>query len=255
LLSESSDSSVKTINDIINKAYVNNKVQRKKSFWERLFEIETNEIGFNLSSDVIEELNISINDNISILSKELLGYDTIRKYISVYITKNKLHLEVVKNSISHLEEQLGNLNPENEDEYFEYLNVTSHLQIMKQKENRFMTSSTLMKQELFKINQMIVNHFITVNALEMARDDLMPLVGSELAISFGRNSENEALELSRNVMELFQSILTRNVDSAVYNMEKLKEIGINDETFALINKDINIYINGLEQINTFVCAG
>ena len=105
-----------------------------------------------------------------------------------------------------------------------------------------------MKQELFKINQIIINHFITINTLEMARDDLLPLIGSELAINIGRNTENSALELSQSVMGLFQSLLTRNVDTAQENIERISNIGINNDTLELINRDISNYMLNLNLI-------
>ena len=118
---------------------------------------------------------------------------------------------------------------------------------MRDKVNRFSTSNHLMKQELFKVNQAIVNHFITINALEMARDDLLPLIGSELALTQGRNTENKSLDLSKNVIELFQSLLSRNVTGAVENMEKLKQSSLSANTFELLNKDIEVYLQGLRQ--------
>ena len=113
---------------------------------------------------------------------------------------------------------------------------------MKDKTNRFFTSNHLMKQELFKINQAIVNHFITINALEMARDDLMPLIGSELALTRGRESENSAIELSQSMVNLFKSLLSRNVEGALENMVKLKEMNLPESIYQTLNQDIEIYL-------------
>ena len=146
-----------------------------------------------------------------------------------------------------VEQEVNNLSPDKEEEYAAFLLATSRLQIMRDKTNRFSTSNHLMKQELLKVNQAIVNHFITINALEMARDDLLPLIGSELALTQGRNTENKSLDLSENVIGLFQSLLSRNVAGAVENMEKLKSSSISADTFALLNKDIEVYLQGLNQ--------
>jgi len=251
LTSESSEKSINTINSLIDKSYVNT-TQKKKSFFERLFgidEVNPNETKINLK--VIGELKDSIDSNISALSEELILYDSIRKYIEVYQTKSKTYLQVIRNSVDFLNKSLKEVNPDNDEEYFDYLNITSHLQIMREKEKRFVTSSLLMRQELLKISQIIVNHFITINSLEMARDDLIPLVGAELVIGLGRESENQSLDLSQSVMELFRAILTRNIDGTEENLKKLKEVGISNDTFNLINRDISSYINSLEENNSF----
>ena len=104
------------------------------------------------------------------------------------------------------------------------------------------------KKQLLRVNLAIVNHFITINSLEMAKNDLIPLIESELAISQGRKTENKALDLSKNVMGLFQSLLTRNVDNAIENMDKLQRTCIPDDVALSINQDINTYMQGINQI-------
>lgn len=200
-----------------------------------------------LNPDAIQELKDAIDSNIESLSKELLGYDAIRRYIEAYRKKNRSHLLLAMAETEKVDQEVNSLNPDKEEEYAAFLLATSRLQIMRDKTNRFSTSNHLMKQELLKVNQAIVNHFITINALEMARDDLLPLIGSELALTQGRNTENKSLDLSGNVIGLFQSLLSRNVTGAVENMEKLKQSSLSADTFALLNKDIEVYLQGLNQ--------
>lgn len=154
---------------------------------------------------------------------------------------------VATDTAAKIQEELGTLDPHKDEEYERFLTASSRLQIMTDKSNRFATTNHLMQQELLKVNQAIVNHFITINALEMARDDLLPLVGSELALGQGRNTENQSLELSQNVMQLFQSLLDRNVDSAVENMEQLRRSNLSSGIFESLNRDIQVYLQGLNQ--------
>lgn len=250
MMSDVHDKSVEAINHIVDKVYTKVPVEkRKKSLFERLFLVsgEEEEEKLVLNPDAIQELKDAIDSNIEALSKELLGYDSIRKYIEVYRRKNRSHFLVAMNETENIEQEVKGLSPEKEEEYAAFLIATSRLQIMRDKVNRFSTSNHLMKQELFKVNQAIVNHFITINALEMARDDLLPLIGSELALTQGRNTENKSLDLSKNVIELFQSLLSRNVTGAVENMEKLKQSSLSANTFELLNKDIEVYLHGLRQ--------
>ena len=133
------------------------------------------------------------------------------------------------------------------EEYADFLTVGSNLQIIKNKINRFKTSSHLMQQELVKVNQAIINHFITINALEMARDDLLPLINAELAIGKGRNTENQSLQITQNVFDLFQSLLTRNAEAAEQNMQLLQKSTLSNEIISVLSQDIETYLNGLNQ--------
>lgn len=248
MLSDASNESVDTINKIIDKVYV--KEVKKKSWFEKIFSVEdTSENSkLSLNSEAIKELKETINSNISILSKELLVFDKIRKYIEIYQKKNYEYLIIAKDTVDKLEKENSDKTIANDEDYAKILSSNSHLRIMREKVNRFVTSNQFMKQEIFKINQVIVNHFITINALEMARDDLLPLVGAELAINLGRETENNAIELTQNVIGLFQSLLTRNIDTAKENMEKISSLGINNETLNLINRDMVNYISNLELV-------
>lgn len=250
MLGDAHDKSVETICHIVDKIYTEVPAEKKKrSLFDRLFGIvvEDEEPKLVLNPGAIQELKDAIDSNIESLSKELLGYDAIRRYIEAYRKKNRSHLLVAMSETEKVDSEVKNLSPEKEDEYATFLLATSRLQIMRDKTNRFSTSNHLMKQELLKVNQAIVNHFITINALEMARDDLLPLIGSELALTQGRNTENKSLDLSENVIGLFQSLLSRNVAGAVENMERLKQSSLSADTFALLNKDIEIYLQGLNQ--------
>ena len=250
MMSDAHDQSVETITHIVDKIYTEVPAEKKKrSLFARLFGIavEDEKPKLVLNPGAIQELKDAIDSNIESLSKELLGYDAIRRYIEAYRKKNRSHLLLAMAETEKVDQEVNSLNPDKEEEYAAFLLATSRLQIMRDKTNRFSTSNHLMKQELLKVNQAIVNHFITINALEMARDDLLPLIGSELALTQGRNTENKSLDLSGNVIGLFQSLLSRNVTGAVEYMEKLKQSSLSADTFALLNKDIEVYLQGLNQ--------
>ena len=48
-------------------------------------------------------------------------------------------------------------------------------------------------------------------------------------------------------MQLFQSLLDRNVDSAVENMEQLRCSNLSSGIFESLNRDIQVYLQGLNQ--------
>ena len=249
MLSDANDESIASINDTLNKVYSHKKEEKPKGLFERLFAFEVEEETTEIVLDpiAIEELKEKISKNIKKLSEELLNYDTIRKYIEVYRRKNNFYLSRILNVAEALQKEVEGLNPNKEEEYADFLSVGSNLQIIKNKINRFKTSSHLMQQELVKVNQAIINHFITINALEMARDDLLPLINAELAIGKGRNTENQSLQITQNVFDLFQSLLTRNAEAAEQNMQLLQKSTLSNEIISVLSQDIETYLNGLNQ--------
>lgn len=238
LESDSSALSIQTINDLLSK-----KNKRKKGFWASLFEPYEEE---KTISDV-STLKEAINKNITILSRELLTFDLVRKYISVYFAKNLEYVNKSSEALALLNERLSKLNPKDTFEYASFLEVNSMKTIMTEKNKRFNVTSSLLNQELYKINAAIVNHFITINALEMARDDLIPLIGSEVIIGTGFISNNNAMQITNDVIGLFQAILAQNVEQTKIMLERLNNMPNIDVT--KLNANVNGYIEMLEEKN------
>ena len=238
LESDSSALSIQTINDLLSK-----KNKRKKGFWASLFEPYEEEK--NITD--VPTLKEAINKNITILSRELLTFDLVRKYISVYFAKNLEYVNKSSEALALLNERLSKLNPKDTFEYASFLEVNSMKTIMTEKNKRFNVTSSLLNQELYKINAAIVNHFITINALEMARDDLIPLIGSEVIIGTGFISNNNAMQITNDVIGLFQAILAQNVEQTRIMLERLNNMPNIDVT--KLNANVNGYIEMLEEKN------
>lgn len=243
LSGDSNDKSIANINEIITNSY--EVIEPKKSFFKWLFVEETNN-NITIKLEAIPKLKEAINANINILSNELLTYDKIRKYIIEYAKKNREYVIKTSEIVALLETKINEVNPNDPYGYIDSLQVSSQLQIAREKQNRFNTSNQLLNQELFKINQAIVNHFITINALEMARDDLLPLISSEILITQGNKDVNSSLELSKNIMDLFKAMLERNVDSTKEVLTKINSIYSLNGTTELLNMHINNYINTID---------
>lgn len=238
LESDSSALSIQTINDLLSR-----KNKPKKGFWASLFEPYEEE---KTITD-IPTLKEAINKNITILSRELLTFDLVRKYISVYFAKNLEYVNKSSEALALLNERLSKLNPKDTFEYASFLEVNSMKTIMTEKNKRFNVTSSLLNQELYKINAAIVNHFITINALEMARDDLIPLIGSEVIIGTGFISNNNAMQITNDVIGLFQAILAQNVEQTKIMLERLNNMPNIDVT--KLNANVNGYIEMLEEKN------
>ena len=241
------ESSLETIQEMMSRIYQKEEPKKSRNIFMRIFSTGEDEKELKINQKVMEELRNSMEENIKVLSKELLGYDAIRKYMEIYRKKNLDYLECVNQEIQYLEDNLHLLNPENENEYIPFLHFSSLVQIMKDKRNRFQTTNHVTNQELIRINQAIVNHFITINALEMAKNDLFPLIASELSITRGRRTEKEALELSHGVMNLFQALLSRNVEEATSHLELLKRSNLPTEILDSLNNDM---VSLITNINT-----
>lgn len=238
LESDSSALSIQTINDLLSR-----KNKPKKGFWASLFEPYEEE---KTITD-IPTLKEAINKNIMILSRELLTFDLVRKYISVYFAKNLEYVNKSSEALALLNERLSKLNPKDTFEYASFLEVNSMKTIMTEKNKRFNVTSSLLNQELYKINAAIVNHFITINALEMARDDLIPLIGSEVIMGKGFISNNNAMQITNDVIGLFQAILAQNVEQTKIMLERLNNMPNIDVT--KLNANVNGYIEMLEEKN------
>ena len=238
LESDSSALSIQTINDLLSR-----KNKPKKGFWASLFEPYEEE---KTITD-IPTLKEAINKNIMILSRELLTFDLVRKYISVYFAKNLEYVNKSSEALALLNERLSKLDPKDTFEYASFLEVNSMKTIMTEKNKRFNVTSSLLNQELYKINAAIVNHFITINALEMARDDLIPLIGSEVIMGKGFISNNNAMQITNDVIGLFQALLAQNVEQTKIMLERLNNMPNIDVT--KLNANVNGYIEMLEEKN------
>ena len=238
--SDKYESSIETINSIVARVY--NK--REKRGLRRLFSTKDDKVEIDV--EALSELRSTIDDSIVVLSEELKGYDSIRQYLEAYRRKNREYLGISSEKVDEIARELEKLNPEDDEQFDRFVYLKGLLQIMKDKVNRFNTTNVIARQDLYRITQAIVNHFITINALEMAKNDLFPLIGGELAISKGRESEKYSLELSKNVMDLFQALLIGNVASTEENLKLIKDSQIPAELVEAIDQDVGGYIESVK---------
>lgn len=215
-------------------------VNKKKSIFDRLSfkngQIQEEQKEMNI--DILTRLNESINCGISDLNRELSGYDSIKRYNEVYIDKLKKCISLTKEAINK-ETQAASV-CENENEK---LNHATNIEILKNKLNNFEISLVSKMSELVQIHQSIINHFVTISSLKTAREDLVPLIASEIAISIGNNTERKSLELSKCVVGLFNSLLERNAEGTKENLERLKSTGLSKETISKISNDLESYLS------------
>jgi len=252
LENDKNDLSISTIISYIEKMYIEEEtVEKQPKLISRIFSSSDNQTTIlTLNKSIMRDLKHYINVMISSLKNELLQYDSIRRYIELISKRNRHYHEISEQTLIEVNETVTKLDPNNDEDYSNYLGACSLSQILNDKVNRFSTANLLMKKELLRVNQSIINHFITINSLEMARDDLIPLIESEIAIAKGNDTENKAIELSKNIIGLFQALLTRNIDDAIDNMNRLQRTSIPQELITSINNDVNTHIQGIAQVKT-----
>lgn len=244
------DKSTKTIKELLDKvSFKEEKKEEKKSFLKRLFFLEINDdkkvkIGFNI--DAIYELLERIDEQLKILTYEFRQYENMSNYIDAYRKRNKQLIEIATKKVVEVEEKLHSIDGDNEELFGDYLKLNTLYDALYDKTNRLNATNQIMRQNLISINQNMKMHLVTINTLKMARDDLIPLVVSQLTITKGQETEKESLELSENIFSLLQSLLSKNVEGAINNMNDLKKSMINPETIALIDADIKSFVDQLK---------
>lgn len=246
--SDTQSTAVSTINGLMEKLVVPEpkEEQPKRRGLFKLFRVEEPveivEPPRKIDGSTIEEIRSEIDKSIVLLQRELYGYDGIKKYIESYRIKNKEFYEETSKAIEQLEKKLEALSDADGD-YAKRLEYNTYLQALRDKKGRFETSNVLMCQELYKVSAMMANHFVTINALEMARSDLLPLIGSELAINIGNQSQANGLKLSNTIVSLFQNVLNRNIEGASSNLELLKSSAIPEDLLSQLENSIGLYLN------------
>ena len=237
LLSDTHDMSVAKINEMINNLCLKKEEPEKKSFLKRFLAIDvtdSNNKKIVLNEESVKELIKNIEGTLKNLKNEYRKYKELLIYTEIYEQKNQ---EFYQKALEVVE---SNKNIDNED-----YNLITNLDYLKEKATRFKTTDLLIKQNLMSIMGSIKTHNITINALELARDVLIPLVILQLSITSGKENEKMGIELSQDVFSLFQTLLNNNAIGTKKNMERLKNSTmLNEETIKLLDNNVIQILGG-----------
>lgn len=249
---------LKRINDEMSSLYSKSKSSEEgdsspktQGLFGRLFARSKKEIALAstqepvLDLELLDKVKKDIDDCIKTLSDETIGYDYIRKYLSVYRTKIIAHRRLFDETVAALEAKLQTLSPEKEDEFDEYVTTEGNLRIMRSKAQRFATMQALATQEFVKVTQIIVDHSLSSDALELCRTHLLPFIGMESAISIGLGTEKQALDLSETVAHLFHALLTRNIAEITDNMARI-QAAVPAERYSALEAQLESYLSSVK---------
>ena len=132
------------------------------------------------------------------------------------------------------------------------LDQSSIKKILQDKIQAFETRLVLMRQELVTVHQAIINHFITINALQTSKMAILPLITTEMAIAKGKTTEGEALQLTGELVNLLQNIVNKNIEATQENLSRLRLSSIPDETYAALSRDVGTYLEKVNQGNAIL---
>ena len=228
LLNDTHDLSVAKINEMINNLSFKKEENEKKSFFKRFLAIDIEEKKLVINEESVKELIKNIEETLKNLKEEYRQYKELLMYTKIYERKNQQFYDKAL-EITDSKEEI------NVEDY----NIITNLDYLKEKASRFKTTDLLIKQNLLSIVGAIKTHNVTINALELARDVLIPLVILQLSITKGKENEKMGIELSQDVFSLFQTLLNNNAIGTKENMERLRNSSIlNDETIKLLDNNI-----------------
>ncbi len=246
--SDSTEKSLEAVKSVVDRVYVETNLPDKRPLFSRIFRVsKSSDVPkVTIDKEALGELTTKIDENIGVLSEEIMFYDAIRKYMEVYRRKNRSHYLAAWKKEEEINEELEKLDPRKEEEFDKYLRLRSLKQVITNKEERFLTANKIAMQDLIRINDSIANHFIAINSLEMAKNDLLPLIGTELAISRGRMSEKESLELSKGAIDLFKAMLNKNLSETSENLKLIQESKLPKEVVGMLSSDVASFIEDVK---------
>ena len=239
------DDSIKDVNKALESVITEEKIEPKKlGFWESLFTLEEPvKVIKKYNPEKIGDLQDAIDKQLLSLTKELEGYEYIKKYIELYLTKLDEQLKELKENYSLLDVEVSDL--KDIESFTKTLDQKTKREIINSKISTTETMTVLMKQELLSVHRAIINHFITINSLQTSKNTILPILASELIINAGNKSESDALELTNDLISLLQSVVNKNVNQAQQNLQKLKITSMSAEAFNSLNKEINLYLEDI----------
>ena len=255
IFADTLDQSISELNTLLAEVSYEEKLEpeRKPTFFQRFLDIEPETKTIRkYNPEKIGEVGEQIDIEIAQLAKELKAYSFIKKYIDAY-------MKVLNEYLKNLRAFNANLVlPEITDDLDEItqfsmsLDQSSIKKILQDKIQAFETRLVLMRQELVTVHQAIINHFITINALQTSKMAILPLITTEMAIAKGKTTEGEALQLTGELVNLLQNIVNKNIEATQENLSRLRLSSIPDETYAALSRDVGTYLEKVNQGNAIL---
>jgi len=163
-----------------------------------------------------------------------------------YYKKNREYIKVLAVYLEELQVEIGNT----KDDMFKISNLNSYRIVLENKLDTLKLTDSLIIQEYVKLNQLIVNHCITINSLLMSRNTLIPLISTEMIIGNGINSEKEGLDVTKNLLALLNDIVSQDIDGTEEVLDKLRNIDTSSEQLMLLTRTVNEQLNQMKMLRS-----
>ena len=154
-----------------------------------------------------------------------------------YIRKAVAYLEALDKGEIHLD-STG-------DELIDSMNFKSYRRVLQAKIESLKTSDILLQQQIVRLYQVVMNHCITINSLMMSRDTLIPIIGTEVIIHNGIATQGEGLDTSRQLIQLFESVMSNDIAGTEAVLDKMKGTVLTDQQMQLIRSNVSQLLSQL----------
>ncbi len=243
IFNDSIDESIKSVNEILGKVVTETKIEPKKSqsIWDSWFALpQPVKVEHEFHPEKISDLQDEIEKQLVALNREMAEYESIKDYIEVFLIKYEEQIE-------HLRERYESMKSEKYDMstkrgLINQLNAESRRKLAETQLSNAETTNFLMTQELLTVHRAILNHIITINALKVSKNVILPILVSEMAINKGNMSEGKALDFTNDLFRLLQSVIDKNVDLTHDNLEKLKSSSMSLASIEALNREVSNYL-------------
>ena len=255
MFSDTLDSSVKGINKALGEVVKDEVIEPPKlGFLESLFAVqEEPKVVKKYYPEKMSDLNSAIDQQLIVLINELQGYEYLKNYIELLLKRVEEILAELKSKNNLIVVDEPN-NIDNASDFAKLLNQKTIKELLQSKIQTFETTKVLLGQELVTVHRAIINHFITINSLQTSKNTILPLLASEMAINIGNKSEGEALDLTNNLISLFQSVVNKNITLTEENLERLKGTSMSIEDFNMLNARITSYLSDVSNSTKYLEA-
>ena len=230
------------IKKLVDSVYVETEVsEEQKGLFQWLLGNGTKtrkEVKINI--DVINSLKPNIEIQIQRLYTETRNLSELKVYMEEYYKKNKEYIAVLAAKLEELQNQLSQ---SKDEDIFKINDLSSYITVLSDRLNTLKLTDFLLRQEYVKLNQVIVNHCITINSLLMSRNVLLPLIGTEMVIGNGINAEKEGLDVTKNILTLLNDLISQDVVGTKEVLEKLKYTNMSEEQLLLLTSSTTELLN------------
>ncbi len=238
------DNTIENIDEMVGQLYIDTPV--KQGLITRLFKSEKT-IERKVNSNVLTKLNDEIELSITNLIIQINKYIEVFKVITLYIKAINKYKNISYELKKYLEDEVQPKYVGDEEYYSELLEVTQLIDALNNKIDNYEKTLVLMKQQQLQIIQAINNHMVTKEALQTSKNDIIPIIGSEMLFRIGTSTEANALELSDNLIALFKNIISGNSDAARRSLEMIESSNLPKETVDKLIADFSTYLKETEE--------